>query len=76
MGVPKSLLTSPNRIAVERASRAHNCKRSRTHRIHAGDIRLRVPNGRSQQYYCVVCAKVSIEKDIELLQRLERELGA
>jgi hypothetical protein len=73
MGKLKSLVKN---VIVNRALKAHNCKRNTGHRIQAGSKRLRVKEGRSVAHYCQDCGSASIAADIIKLQDLERELNS
>lgn len=68
---PKSLLT---RSLVDTALRGHKCQHNAHHLITRGDRRLKVWSGRSYEHYCVECALATIERDIEKLGELERQL--
>jgi hypothetical protein len=73
MGRLKSLIKN---VVVNKAVKAHNCKRDKDHRIEAGSKRLRVKEGRSAAHYCQACGSASIESDIVKLQDLQRELNS
>jgi hypothetical protein len=66
----KSLLIGAQ---LDHAIHSHNCQANETHRINAGDARLKVRNGRSSDYYCSDCAKRMIERGIADLQLLQRD---
>lgn len=55
------------RISVDTAKRAHKCRYNKDHQIGAGEKRLKVIEGRSEQHYCLVCAKRFLGADIEKL---------
>lgn len=67
----KSLI---QRSAVDYAKAAHNCQASARHRVRKGDVRLKVHVGRSEDHYCLECALGIIQRDVEKLQSLAREL--
>ena len=68
----KSLIAS---VKVEEAKKAHNCRWNRaSHRINRGDKRLKVKDGRNSLLYCLACAKSIVRRDIERLQKLQKEL--
>jgi hypothetical protein len=71
MARPKSII---QRVEVDQAQRAHNCQHNSSHRIHRGDARLKVWNGRSPEHYCVACALAIIERDMAKLQKLAEQL--
>ena len=68
---PKSIL---QKVEVDQAGQAHNCKHNRTHRLESGDKRLKLTVNRSYKHYCVACALAIIERDIAKLQELARQL--
>ena len=68
---PKSII---QRAEVDQAKHAHNCQHNSSHRIHMGDRRLRIRDGRSPEHYCVECALEIINRDILKLQRLAEQL--
>ena len=59
------------RVEIDQAKKAHNCQANAGHRIHGGDTRLNVRNGRSWDRYCLPCAQTMIERDIAKLQELQ-----
>lgn len=61
------------RLDIDRALNSHNCQANAKHRIHKGDRRLKVRNGRSWDHYCVSCAAVMLGLSIEKLTLLQRE---
>lgn len=61
------------RVEIDYALNSHNCQANARHRIHRGDRRLKVRNGRSWDHYCVACAAIIIGRDIQKLTLLERE---
>lgn len=61
------------RVEIDQAKKAHNCQANARHRIHCGDTRLKVRNGRSWDHYCISCAKTILEHDISELQELQRK---
>lgn len=64
----KSLITQTR---VDRAKRSHGCQANSNHRIEMGDARLKVKNGRSWDHYCISCAKIILERDMEKLAGLK-----
>jgi len=71
MARPKSIL---QKVEVDKAERAHDCKHNKKHRIERGDNRLKVGNKRAYKHYCVACAIEIIERDIVKLQGLAQQL--
>ena len=65
----KSLI---EQVEIDTAGRAHNCQANSRHRIIKGDVRLAVRNGRGWDHYCVNCAKIMIDRDIEKLTKMRR----
>ena len=65
----KSLI---EQVQIDRAGKAHNCQANVRHRVEKGDLRLKVRNGRSWDHYCLACAEVIIDRDIEKLANLRR----
>lgn len=63
------------RSEVNETKAAHNCQANRNHRLHKGDPRLRVYEGRSYAHYCRACALGIIEHDIAKLRALGLLLG-
>jgi len=61
-------------ISIDIAIRSHSCKHDKKHLIKAGDKRLKLIVNRSEQHFCVECAKKSLEKDIEKINKLLDEL--
>ena len=61
--------------SFENAKRSHNCRANSKHRIESGEIRLKVKNGRSWNYYCKNCALRIIEKDQEKLSILKSAIA-
>lgn len=70
---PKSFLLS---IQVDEVLKAHNCQNNARHRLNRGDKRLKVPNGRGHDHYCVDCATTFIQRDMERLRSLLKELSS
>jgi len=68
---PKSIL---QRMKVDEANKAHNCQHNQRHRIERGDKRLKVWNQRSPDHYCVDCALSIVERDLQKLEELKKEL--
>lgn len=71
MAAPKSLILP---MSVDRASKRHTCKHSKTHVIGKGDLRLKIAVGRSHEHYCVACAQKFIGLAVGNLQKLRVEL--
>ena len=63
------------RSEVEQTKAAHNCQANQIHRLHKGDLRLKVYKNRSREHYCKSCALGIIEQDITKLQALALQLG-
>ncbi len=61
------------RVGIDQALNSHNCQANSRHRIHKGDRRLKVRNGRSWDHYCVSCAAVMLDLSIKKLTVLQRE---
>ena len=72
MGRVKSFVKN---ISIDTAKRSHSCKHDKKHLIKSGDKRLKFKIDRADQYFCVECAKESIEKDIEKLNKILSELN-
>lgn len=70
---PKSIL---QRVEIDQAQRAHNCQHNATHRIQAGEKRLKVWDGRSAEHYCTACALAIVARDSTRLQELHEQLRA
>lgn len=62
------------RSEVDQVQKAHNCQSNQKHRLQRGERRLKVWKDRSPDHYCVACALAIIERDIEILQCLARQL--
>ncbi len=60
--MPQKSLTKT--VYIDSASRAHNCRFNKRHRISRGDRRLVVKEGRTEIHYCVECAKRFLRTDI------------
>lgn len=58
------------RALVDEAGKSHNCQRNAAHRITQGQSRLKVRSGRSWDHYCMECARVIVEKDVQKLDAL------
>ena len=71
MGRAKSFVKN---ISIDTAKRSHFCKHDKKHSIKAGDKRLKFTVNRADQHFCVECAKKSLEKDIEKINKLLDEL--
>ncbi len=59
-----------SRLEIDAAQKAHNCQHSKKHRIQKGDRRLKVSEGYSVSYYCLVCAVKFVENDSQGLSDL------
>ena len=64
------------RVRIDRATKSHNCRRNKSHRVDAGNPRLKVPRGRGDAHYCIACGIKIVESDIERLQDLRNRLLA
>ena len=62
------------RAEVDTAKRAHNCKGDDRHRLHGGETRLNVRNGRGWDRYCLKCAITIVQRDKDKLDTLARNL--
>lgn len=62
------------RLEIDVAGASHNCQHDKTHRIHKGDRRLKVTEGRDVEHFCISCALDSLSKDVETLQALTLNL--
>lgn len=71
MARPKSFIKP---IYVDVAARGHFCQHNSKHIISKGDKRLKLRVGRTQEYFCVLCAVKSIERDIQRLEAIRAEL--
>jgi hypothetical protein len=60
-----------NGVKFDVALSSHNCQANEAHRVHKGDIRLKVRNGRGWNHYCRTCAQTIISRDIDKLTRLQ-----
>lgn len=67
----KSIVT---RALIDAASRSHDCRANKKHRIHMGDTRMKIKSGRSWIHYCTECARKIIENDIAKLQKILDEI--
>ena len=67
MPKPKSII---QRVEIDQQKKAHNCQHNNSHRIQAGEKRLKVREGRSAEHYCTACALTIITHDISKLQEL------
>ncbi|TCW29526.1 hypothetical protein [Christensenella hongkongensis] len=67
----KSFLKS---ISVDICARKHSCQHNPKHTIYKDDKRLKLKDGRTQEYFCIECAVNSIDKDIEKLKAIKKEL--
>jgi len=66
-----ALKTLIDNVTVDRALKSHNCQANKRHRIHQGDVRLNVAEGRGWKRYCVACAIQIIDRDIAKLEALK-----
>ena len=73
MARPKSLLPQ---LSVDHAKRAHDCQHNSHHRLQRGDTRLKVKVDQTYEHFCVQCALEIINRDIEKLRALARELAS
>lgn len=71
-----SIRTLLDRALIDKAGKSHNCQRNAAHRIQMGSARLKVRNGRAWDHYCLACGGLIIERDIEKLKILAKELEA
>jgi hypothetical protein len=67
----KSLLTH---VELDVALKSHNCQGNPKHRITLGDARLKVRNERGWDHYCLACAKVIVQRDINSLRSVAVQL--
>lgn len=67
----RSLL--PN-LEVDEAKRAHDCQGNSNHRIHKGEQRLSVRNGRNWDRYCCECARKIISRDSIKLDEIAKTI--
>ncbi len=70
---PKSFLHT---LDVDRARKAHNCQHNPRHRLQLGDTRLKVKVNQTYEHFCRQCALEIINRDIERLAQLARQLEA
>ena len=68
---PKSFL---KRLTIERVSRAHNCQHNQSHRLAAGDVRLKLTIERADENYCGDCAIQILNRDIDRMRGLIAEI--
>jgi hypothetical protein len=61
-------------ISIDTAKKSHFCKHNKKHKINKGDKRLKLKESRASQYFCIECAKESLNKDINELNTLLTEL--
>lgn len=71
MAKPKSFVKN---ISIENAKKAHNCQHNSKHRILAGDVRVKLKDGRTAEYFCVNCALDTIQRDITRLEEIKQYL--
>lgn len=71
MAKPKSFVKN---ISIENAKKAHNCQHNSKHRILAGDVRVKLKDGRTVEYFCVNCALDTIQRDITRLEEIKQYL--
>lgn len=71
MAKPKSFVKN---ISIENAKKAHNCQHNSKHRILAGDVRVKLKDGRTAEYFCVNCALDTIRCDITKLEEIKQYL--
>ncbi len=69
MAKPKSFVKS---ISIENAKKAHNCQHNSKHRILAGDVRVKLKDGRTAEYFCINCALDTIRRDITMLEEIKK----
>ena len=67
----KSILVA---VCVDEAGKAHDCQHNKKHRLERGNRRLKVRKDRSDEHFCVECALAIIERDIEKLRMLAKQL--
>ena len=67
MARPTSLIVS---MEWTHASRGHDCRNNKNHRIEKGQRRLTINSGGDEHHYCVLCAKIFLAADIRRLQVL------
>jgi hypothetical protein len=67
----KSLIQQADADVVKHA---HNCQANAKHRLHKGDVRMRVLVKRSHDHYCKDCALSIIEQDIIKLEKLRERI--
>ncbi len=69
MSKPKSFVKS---ISIDNAKKAHNCQHNSKHRILAGDVRVKLKDGRTTEYFCINCALDTIRRDITMLEEIKK----
>lgn len=69
MAKPKSFVKN---ISIEKAKKAHNCQHNSKHRILAGDMRVKLKEGRTSEYFCTNCALGTIQRDIAMLEEIKQ----
>ena len=72
MAKPKSLLKT---VSVDIAKRQHKCQHSSKHVISKGEKRLKIKNGRSDEYFCVECANSFLDQSTAALNKISQELN-
>lgn len=69
---PQKKLTK--RLLVDIALHSHGCHNNKNHQIIKGTKRLKVIEGRSEQHYCIECAKKFLATGIEELGKISSQL--
>jgi hypothetical protein len=64
------LPTTIKNVEIERAERAHKCRRDSSHPISKGDVRLAISVDRETHRYCIDCARRALALDVEKLNGL------
>jgi len=64
------------KLKVDEAQKRHSCQHNPKHALHKGDRRLKVTVGRTDEHYCVSCARRFIQESIARLEALDHELQA
>ncbi len=72
MGKPRSLLL---KLEIDQVAKRHSCQHSKTHVLTKGDRRLKVTVGRTDEHYCVPCARKFIQHAMDRLTVLDRQLA-
>jgi hypothetical protein len=62
------------KLKVDEVAKRHVCQHNEKHVLHRGDRRLKVTVGRTDEHYCVSCARRFIKESIARLEAIDRDL--